>query len=847
MLCPPSYVDPLTTDIADSAAANNYIRKPAIQTFQFTKADVTETGIYGAIGDSGIETRSYINITGDYMNSTFPDNNIFDDRNYNITGFTGLLYDSDGEKIAGTGFVEQAPDNFVWMIEYPNFDLDWTPDADLYKVIIINQGENFKFNINAISHKPEKFRIADEASAPQAPPPINFPDPPRDFIAYSQVIYGTHAKRIIYNFNPPASQDYLDGYKVYVKLDSDFDDTADYLEDPYGILPDARLFQTFLPAGTHNGTFIPVTNGMYYFRIYSVNELGRTDSKSNFLEGNLNVDGVNLLLDLQVQSLALVTDGHDNQFGRKDGDSEYRDTSLAVAWQAGFLGNTALLNLPIPNDFYWRVSFRRPVGPQYDSPGGHVYFEATGLNKDKTSYSMPIGINTNQTVVPEGDYAPFRDMDVVVEAVNKDGFTSAGGSIVYSTPGVDDGWKTLTSEGDYSNRKGYDILYTTNPPMSGIRITDRLGTIEGEIGETCFSPASNNFCTDQWLEDDGTLDFHLTRDLQGYVTGARDQSRAVFLISKDYFTSAQIQGKLDQYIADDDAKDGIIDGRNSYVVSEGFLEDEDWAMSVQTPYTSITEEVIDSSTDGESLTHLYMAVSFVDNWLDAAFDTNTTKKSLLKKLVWSTNVVKIGPRNAFLKGSLQFRAWVIVKINWESRDVLNWQGANIEGVHFGSYDSGYYIRKARSKGGKHDGTSYAVTLIEAKRKYRTIVFRDSLPSSRYEVVIFFSPREGGKYGTGRIVPTYGSYDYRDGGSPEIQVIAKSKNGFTIADDSQGGYGHSSKPRAGTYFIGVMLGTSIVEVKDGFGTKNADSIWNYAVDIPDNGVNSITTEVGTFNI
>ena len=838
VLTPPSFIDPLTTTAANSTIANTYIRKPSVQKINFRPADVTETGFHD-IG-SGVVTRSYIKITGNYINKT----NIIDATNFNVTGFTGVLYDQNANKILSTGFLEQAPDDFVWSVEYTGQVLDYTPDLDLYRVIGVKQSENFKFQVNALYHSPKKYAYVDKAIEPEIAPVLNFPDPPQHFFTNSVGIYGTHAKELKYSFSPPNDKSNLDGYFVFVKIGSNFNDVDDYTFDPQGVHPNPIYFKEYLPATKTSSSFLPSNNDTYYFRIYSVNKNGLSSSKSSHLAGNTTIFGINLLLDLQVQSLALISDlSSTNLPGRKDGDSIYETPDINVHWQAGFT-NDVLKNFPIPNDFFWRVTYRYPDKFLWTpAPAAYILHEATGINQSIFTHQLSMEDNVGITIpgVILNEVTPFRDFDVTVEAVDRDGNSSAGGTVTYDSLGV------LTSDADYSNYKGYDILYINNPPISGIRLTDRVGTVDGAFSETCDSVAASFFCTDQWLEDDGTFNLVIARDTERIVTGVFDLLQGAFLVSRTYIDPLDVQKYLDAWIVDSTQpviKQSNKIASNVYLVlSDGITQAEDYRFSVTTPFTNITSK--DSLTDDDSadiLSEIYVNAAFVDTFLNKAVIVDASKKNIVKKLAWSRNCVKVGARNAFLKGSLTYRAWVIININWDSKDSLDWQGANIDSVSFGDYSGTYYVRKSWKQTAVFARkTKYRVRRIQANRKSRYFHFTEPLPTHKYELVIMRSPNAH-RYVEGADISVYGE----DSGV-KLHVSEKTINGFRLFDVSERDWDDKSHPVKGSYFIGVLIGNVNIQVGGEFGDKNADSEWNYAQNVGTNNTYKVYTNYGEYSL
>ena len=840
VLTPPAYIDAINTSISDSSNASSYVKKPSVQKFSFIKSDVLETGTaYSGISNN--HTKSVIKITGDLSSST----NVFDTNNFNVTGFTGLLYNEESQQINGTGFVEPKPDHFAWGVGFTGAKLNITPDIDLYKVVGVQEKQGNKFVINGIEHKPEKYDLIDYSTQNISPASFDFPGAATNFNSFV-IPLTSNSRKIRYSFAEPSPNTDLAGFKIYVKLGA-WDLTNDFNEDPFEVFPNSEYLRDFLPKGKTSSEFLPTEDGTYNFRIYSVNTYGKADS-SAYLEGSVAVDGINLLMDMTVNSLSLVgdLDGGTNESAKKDGDSDFTTSDLQIQWQAGFT-DEKLTAFAIPNDFEFRVTYRYP-DQNYASPGNIILHEQTGISSAKFSDDLTMSENLAISVPAELGSAitPFRSFDVVVEAVDSQNRTSAGGSITR------DGGGNLTSESTYFNAKGYDILYVNNSAPQSIRVSDRIGT-NGAQPENCDNAVNANFCTDQWLEDDGTLNFVIEKDTNGIVTGVSDLSQAVFIVSKTYFDSTSISSKIDNVVADGSITSleriTKLDDEPTYaIVSQGLTKDEDYVFTVKTPFTDISsEEIVDEGAQG-ALTEVYVSVGFMDDFISSATEIEPTKKSLLRKINWATNTVKVGPRNAFLKDSLMYRAWIVMNVNWDSKDILDYQASNISEVAYPSHAANYAVRQQKVTHGKGGGTSYKNFTIQANRAGRSFTFKNPLPSSQYEIVIYYSPREK-KYTSGSKIPIFGEGSH----SPEISVSSKTRYGFTINNVSTGGYGTNGKPLKGCYFIGVLLGSNIVTNLNAFGTTNADATWlsdefPYDTDRLDEARSiTLNTELGAFDL
>jgi hypothetical protein len=902
IVTPPAYGDPLTSDLSTSDLANLYSRKSAVQKLDFRKADAGVGTLASFVGESGwatndlmadgslsisdydktsIENHTIIHFTGLYHNGT----NVLNDKDYNITGFTGLLYDRNGNKQLApdgsnySGFVESSPDNFLWAVEYTGAALQGhggKPDRELWKVIGVEEKNNFKYAVQCISHDPFKFDFVDKKYEPLVGESIGTPNAPTfssNPFTIAQLGSLT-AKKVTVRWNKPSPDTNLAGYNIYIKRDVNFVDSTDFHEDIWGAHPNGVYFSRFVPdeGSAPFSYFIPFQNGTYYVRIYSVNKHGRSEGRNAHCSASVTIDGINLIEDVSVSALSLAgsTDLSDftqqvseaanyassnlsNLPGNKDGWPYYHLENANIAWQAGFAGDPAeLAGLSLPQDYTFRITFRKPSGPGNDFPDPLIHKEVTGQTPNDLNYSLSLLDNVGITLPANYDYpsvagetvTPLRAMDVIVEAIDAAGNSSAGGQVAYDAGG------NLTQDSSYAvNPAGYDILYIQNTPASGVRLTHRIAEGPGQDQENCLHANAANYCTDQWLNADGTLNFILKKDTPGRVTGQADITNAAFLISRSHFTTAEIPTMLQNGLIDDD---GSLGGDNSaelkspyrlnlsnetyLIMGQGFTSSIDNALTVSTPFQNIQSE----STVGNvgAFTHLYMGVAFVDHFLEQVVKQKPTKKDVVKKLLWgdefSDNVVKIGARNAFLAGSLSWRAWAVVNVNWDCATDLAYHLGGFDTITLVDYAGDYQMRRAWSTGGKSPETKYNFTTIQAYRQARKFTFTTPQPTDQYEIVVWFSATPKWRTATDRI-PVYGSDSSL---SPNMQILTKDgvlqkeTTHFTLKDSALGGFGQGSRPVQGNLFVGILLGSPFPpggENLGGFGQLSSDPVFDYNFD------------------
>lgn len=807
LLTPPSYADPLGADLTGSSDSI-YIKKSQVQKLLFRKSEVINSGRMDL--DAGNPDRLVSIIT--FEHTLLPSSgNRLDTIGFNVTGFTGLLYDSFGSNITGTGFVESGPDDFIWSIEHTGKNLNITPDVDLYKIVAMQEKENFKFSINAVEHRPEKYKIIDDDLKFEISPGASFPDKPKNIIISSAPIPDTHAVKVSISFSAPDSNSHLAGYKVFVKPYTAFNDVdlnVDYLEDSDHKFPDSEFYYTFINKTANAFDFLPYHNGTYYVRIYSVNTNSKTKAQNEFLEGSFTVDSINLLLDMEVKSLRFQTDPNLNTSANKDAEGAFTSANINVQWQAGFF-KESLKDFTTPTDFTYRLTYRKPH-PTDNDPNSIILFERTGVSSrtfvDTLSMKENLGINLAGIPSYAGEVTPLREFDVVVEAVDSYGFTSAGGQIIRGVTG------NLIVDSLYDNAQGYDIIYVNNSSPPAVHLTD-LNLIPD--GETCDSPIPNlnEFCTDQWINEDGQFNFIIKKDGKASLISG-DIVSAGFLISKRPFTQANIQTKLNTLINDATITslrtDNVFNTQNdSLTFSRSFSSE----MSLPTTFKNFSENsALQADEESSFLTEVYVSAAFLDTFLATAVASEPTKKSLVKKLRFS-NVIRVTPRNAFLKDSLLFRAWATLHINWESPDVLSYHSANIDSIDLVEYVAPYTQQLIRHGNCGARYISYSTT--DQPRSSRVFTFRNELPSRGYEVIILFTP-EATQYGAG-----VNSAIHTQDLTTKLRIVDKTKSGFTVIDMAGGGIGGGTLK--GTFFFGVLLGTSIYKMQ---GDTQFGSQFNY---------------------
>lgn len=135
--------------------------------------------------------------------------------------------------------------------------------------------------------------------------------------------------------------------------------------------------------------------------------------------------------------------------------------SPSFNWQVGFSNS---LSIPT-NNLTFRATVRPINGLENFTrvPNSTIYYEETGIIINNATnggqWTFPLGINASLTG------GPYRDYQVIIEAHDSEGNTSAG-NLVNTTD--EQGWTRFN--------QGYDIIAISNPRQTGIEMSNNLKT-----------------------------------------------------------------------------------------------------------------------------------------------------------------------------------------------------------------------------------------------------------------------------------------------------------------------------------------------------------------------------------
>src|SRR3990167_4791709 len=355
---------------------------------------------------------------------------------------------------------------YVWLIENSGQTDDIAYNQwDTFRVIRNEEQEDgVRYGISAIEYNDTKFLKIESGLGFEEPNYGVAPTGPKELELWLSDI-SENSKIINYKFTIENLTN-VSASLVYVKKGtlSDSDVT------------DSTYLTTRLPSSTNRGTYFPTENGTYCFRVYTINAQGT--KSSTYASECIDVFGINLLRDVIISSLRTSNNTTDNAAGTKTSET-ITDIDTIFNWQVG-LAQT----VNVPGNFTFRVTFRKHS--EGDTPSPIILYSDNDYTTNDNHYELTFDDNQANLHDDVDDIdGPFREYDVVVEVVDSDGNSSAGGN--YLTSAAEDS--------DYSNHNGYDIVHVNNPRIVGFNLNE----------------CDSNFCSDAWISPEGEVKIQITQ------------------------------------------------------------------------------------------------------------------------------------------------------------------------------------------------------------------------------------------------------------------------------------------------------------------------------------------------
>ena len=344
--------------------------------------------------------------------------------------------------------------NLVWTLDASGISESEKPIYDYYRALRIEEKENNRYVIAGIQYEGSKFRAIESGLNFEDTHFNKLPPPPTNLnLAIRPVTANT--KLIDYDFKATESTGVTKGFLVFAK-------TGDF--QPADVTGTSFLATT-LPSTVTSGVYFPAITGQYFFRVYAVNKFGQ---RSSYIENNILVSDINPIRDVIINSLMLDTGVGTNNAGERT--NVIIDTaSPSFRWQAGL----SVGNFETATNFAYKLTIRKTGNTNV--PSTHIYYTTGNLSTNYFNFDIDKNI---LAVSNQGVRGPFRNYDVVVEAVDANGQSSAGDN--------------------FSNPQGYDILGVQNPRI-------QLNLTNG----ACAASAAT--CTEQWFTPDSDVRILLTR------------------------------------------------------------------------------------------------------------------------------------------------------------------------------------------------------------------------------------------------------------------------------------------------------------------------------------------------
>lgn len=281
-------------------------------------------------------------------------------------------------------------------------------------------------------------------------------------------------------------------YKTYLKSGSDFTGTG---------VPDNSYLISVVQAGANQLYYETKETGNYYLRFYSYNADNRTISNT-YSSTSVTVTGGASIEDYSLSTLRLKRNGR-NYTNQSVKSGEVFDLDPEFAWQVGN---------PDPERLKDNTEFRittRPISIT-STPDSNIYYEITGYKPD---ISNPRFIYSyKQNVSASG--GPYRNYDIIVEAHDKNGNTSAGNYILSPRRATE----------NWSNTNGYDKISIFNEKPTGIWLTSGI------------NEALNGYQTKQWVDGERNLHIEIiSGSIPPSIVGARVYYSTGYFVNSGYY------------------------------------------------------------------------------------------------------------------------------------------------------------------------------------------------------------------------------------------------------------------------------------------------------------------------
>lgn len=336
----------------------------------------------------------------------------------------------------GTWIVSLQSGSGINTFDLHNKNID--PSYDYYRIVRCAPKKAGVYEVNAITYNLDKYLKIESGLAFERPL-TNYgiqPTSPSNLQLFLEEHPGRNDK-IGYSF---ILDNYsgITSYRVFAKKDN-FDSET---------IPSQSYLVANLPYNQTQASYVPEAVGDYFFRIYSVNDEVNIYS-NGYTSGVITVANTNVIQNVLVNSLNFSDNIFPADLFATRETGYYTSSSPSFGWLYGFLENN------VDSSWKYRISVRAPSNSNI--PSSTIYYQNTGyLPQDRGTPTFAFDIDTNIAA------GIRREYDIVVEAIDTDGHTSAGNF-------QDTSFAPYFTE-NWSNPNGYDIMYVNNNGISNVNL-----------------------------------------------------------------------------------------------------------------------------------------------------------------------------------------------------------------------------------------------------------------------------------------------------------------------------------------------------------------------------------------
>ena len=453
------------------------------------------------------------------------------------------------------GFLEsgyQLNNRLIWSIEPTGstktaFSEKFNVSTE-WKVMTVSEKDN-EYNVTCIEYNDEKFQRLDGT--------IDFEQAEPSPTVYAPNSVSPTARTITQNTKEltwvigPGNTTNVEGYYVYIKKgawngadfkETDSDRTSE--EAALNSPPDSKYLIRIHsgPMDLSGEGYIPPSDGTYHFRVYSFNRVGL--ASDSYASNSIAVSGIKPIYDTHIHSLTLavgtttITDGEIDPGVR--GEKTHDLSEPSVSWGIRVAGKS---DIKIRYDY--KVTIREVSNSNV--PSQNIILTYQGYDSSSTDptsgtgeylgslnqlsqgeFNFEFDINKNIKALT-GSRVYLRDYDIVVEAIDSSGDSSAG----------------TMSASSVSNPYGYDILELNNPRIGR---TDMTPPEDLEACQEAKGQGGSGFCSDQYMDASGNVYIAYTDHSPEKATQDLTVKGGLLLISKEPFETRNQNDNLNANI-----------------------------------------------------------------------------------------------------------------------------------------------------------------------------------------------------------------------------------------------------------------------------------------------------------